>query len=190
METLCEEMDLCAYLRADPLVCHPRSFGLDVSTWAHQGELKLSREDRSRIGVILKEAADRSLRLALENGPSDLLANVLEAMSDHPAFEHLGICVDTGHAHMHSRLSVSPTLEFLRTFRNYLIHLHLHDNQGEEDEHLVPGSGTIEWAEVFKELAENRYCGQFVFELAGSDPDVSAEQAKEFVQDHLHNTVS
>lgn len=190
METLCEEMDLCAYLGADPLVCHPRSLGLDVSTWAPRWDLRLSSEDKRRIGIILKEAAARSIRIALENGPPDLLIQVLEEMADHPAFGHLGICIDTGHAHMHSRLYESPILKFIRDFRKSLIHLHVHDNHGEEDEHLVPGTGTIAWVEVFEELAKYEYDGQIVFELGESNPEDTANRARSFVQDHLRRAVS
>ncbi len=78
LPALVEEMDLCAFLGADPLVCHPRSFGLDVGTWDLRSNLLLSKEDKDLIGIILSEAAGRSLRLALENGPLDLLEQVLE----------------------------------------------------------------------------------------------------------------
>jgi sugar phosphate isomerase/epimerase len=190
LETLCEEMNLCAYLGADPLVCHPRSFGIDVSTWAPKGKRKLTAEDRSRIGVILKQACDRSLRVALENGPLNVLTQVLEVMADHPAFDHLGICIDTGHAHMHSKLYESPTLEYIRSFRDHLVHLHLHDNRGLEDEHLVPGLGTIDWPVIFAELAGYKYNGQFVFELATGDPQDSAERARNYIRDQLRTASS
>lgn len=186
MEVLREEMDLCAYLGADPLVCHPRSFGLDVSTWSAAGGLQLGREDWNRIGNILREAAARPMRLALENGPLDLLSQVLERMADHPAFNHLGICIDTGHANMHSRLYESPAQEFIRAFKSRVIHLHLHDNRGQEDEHLVPGQGTVRWPEFLVDLERTGFNGQIVFELADSDPEAAAVSARGFVQEHLH----
>jgi sugar phosphate isomerase/epimerase len=185
MEALLEEMDLCAYLGADPLVCHPRSFGLDVSTWSSRANLQLNSRDRDRIGGILREAAARSLRVALENGPLDLLSQVLELMAGHPACDHLGICVDTGHANMHGALYESPAPQFIRFFKGRLIHLHLHDNQGQEDEHWVPGQGSIRWSEVFQQIAECGYNGHIVFELSANEPEVAAEKAREFVRSHL-----
>ncbi len=101
LPALIEEMDLCAYIGADPLVCHPGSLGLKAGIQDLRSNMLLNKEDRDLIGVILSEASGRSLRLALENGPLDLLQQVLEAMADHPCFGQLGICIDTGHANMH-----------------------------------------------------------------------------------------
>lgn len=182
LETLYEEMDLCAYLGADPLVCHPRTLGLDVGTLAARWDMQLNEEDIARIADILEQAAARSLRLSLENGPPDLLTHVLEQMADHPAHDYLGICIDTGHANMHSRLYESPAPQLIRRFRSRLIHLHLHDNHGERDEHLVPGQGTIGWPSVFEELIQSGYTGQMVFELADKEPEIAAERASRFVR--------
>ncbi len=178
-----EEMDLCVFLGADTLVCHPRSFGLEVGIQDLRSNLLLSKENQDLIGVILSEAAERSLRLALENGPLDLLQQVLEAMADHPCFGQLGICIDTGHANMHGQLFESPALEFIQSFRQHLIHLHLHDNGGAKDEHQIPGRGTIDWPELFQRLQTLEFEEEIVFELRSDTPTEAAEQARAFVQD-------
>jgi sugar phosphate isomerase/epimerase len=182
LKALVEEMDFCAFLGADPLVCHPRSFGLNVSTWDQQSNVSLRKEDEELIGIILSEAAGRSIRLALENGPLDLLQQVLEAMADHPAGDHLGICIDTGHANMHGQLFESPAPEFIQYFRQHLIHLHLHDNGGVDDEHQIPGQGTIDWTELFEKLNGLQFKEEIVFELWSDTPPNAAEQARAFVQ--------
>ena len=48
-------------------------------------------------------AAARCIRLALEKRLLDLLSQVLVRMADHPAFNHLGICIDPGHANSYCR---------------------------------------------------------------------------------------
>ena len=47
----------------------------------------------------------------------------------------------------------------------HLITLHIHDNHGERDEHLLPGLGEIRWPEVLDALRDVDYPGVFMYEL-------------------------
>jgi len=184
LETLFEEIALCSFLHVDPLVCHPRSLGLDAGTWDFQSKHILREKEKKLIGRILTEAAGQSVRIALENGPMNLLEQVLEMMADHPAAGQLGICIDTGHANMHRNKLKSPALEFIRHFRHHLIHLHLHDNGGEKDDHRIPGQGTIDWTSFFHKLDNIHFKGEIVFELISDEPSKASELARAFVQNH------
>lgn len=61
----------------------------------------------------------------------------------------LRACLDTGHTHIFSRL---PIKEWIEVMGDYLAHFHIHDNFGLADDHLPPGSGSIDfsWLESFK----------------------------------------
>lgn len=71
-------------------------------------------------------------------------------------------CVDSGHAHAAAGGSVP---DHIRQFRDYVKILHLHDNNGESDQHLIPGQGTIAWKEVFAALREIGYDGYYNYEI-------------------------
>jgi sugar phosphate isomerase/epimerase len=62
-------------------------------------------------------------------------------------FKDVGICLDTGHAHMGEGVAaaIAELKPLIRT-------THIHDNHGQKDEHLWPGEGTIAWAETMQEL--------------------------------------
>lgn len=63
-------------------------------------------------------------------------------------FDNVGVTLDVGHAHL-SQSGLEHAVELLRT----RIHeMHVHDNHGVRDEHLWPGSGSIDW-ELFQRLA-------------------------------------
>jgi len=46
-----------------------------------------------------------------------------------------------------------------------IITVHLHDNDGSEDQHLVPGGGTIDWQMVRSALDSSPYDGPLMFEV-------------------------
>ena len=76
----------------------------------------------------------------------------------------LGIktCWDTGHAHT-AGLAQSHEIELLG---NTLALVHLHDNDGINDSHRLPKSGTIDWDDVFDALDEIGYDGYYNLEVA------------------------
>lgn len=180
LDTIREEIDLAAFLGADPLVVHPRSLGLEAGTWDAELSTPLDAAALERIGSILAYARPRSVRLALENGALDLLAAVAQAF---PAGgrdgvgSSLGICIDVGHANLHRARYGDAAGQFLRAFADRLIHLHVSDNDGTADQHLVPGTGTIDWPSVADTLRRIRYRGSTVLELAEPDSLAVARRA-------------
>ena len=75
----------------------------------------------------------------------------------------VGICIDTGH----SLLNKQDPSEDIRQAGRHLRALHINDNDGIMDSHLVPGRGIIDWPAVYNALKEVEYTGVFLFELYG-----------------------
>lgn len=183
-DTIREEIDLAAFLSADPLVVHPRSLGIESGTWDACLRRPLDGSDLERIAGILSYARERSVRLALENGAMDLLAAVAGAFpadGSGGAGRQLGICIDTGHANLHRDLFADPAAAFLREFGDRLVHVHVSDNSGAGDEHLVPGTGTIDWRSLAAALKRIAYRGAIVLELAQAGPSEAAGRAAGFL---------
>lgn len=78
------------------------------------------------------------------------------------------ICLDTGHcqeAHYYGGSTVQDTIKILG---EDITTLHLHDNQGFYDSHLIPmanGVGAVEWDKVFDALVDINYKGVYNWEL-------------------------
>ncbi len=88
----------------------------------------------------------------------------LEAIIDAVGMDNVAICLDTGHAHM-CGIDVPS---FIRRAGDRLLALHIADNQGVHDEHLLPyGRGTVPWTRVMQALREANYDGPFNFEVPG-----------------------
>lgn len=72
-------------------------------------------------------------------------------MVDKLGRDNLRICLDTGHAAIFEKADVARAV---RTIGQRLEAVHIHDNMGDEDQHLIPGEGIINWNEFTKALKE------------------------------------
>jgi sugar phosphate isomerase/epimerase len=78
----------------------------------------------------------------------------------------LGICLDTGHAN----LAGVDSAAFVRAAGGRLKALHIADNLGTQDNHMLPyGAGTVAWPGVMRALRETGYNGLFNFEVPGEN---------------------
>lgn len=75
---------------------------------------------------------------------------------------HFAACLDTGHA----VVAKNDPVEMLRVLGRRTKVLHIQDNLGVKDNHLIPTEGTIDWKKVATALGEIGYEGTFNFEMS------------------------
>lgn len=152
------EIDFAARVHASVLVLHPVCFGLLTPR---------DRLDVPEVRRLAEYAEHREVRLALENSDDAIwcLDRVLEEVGDDPQATNVGICIDAGHAHMSHDAGREPVRNYLERYAGQLEHVHLHDNHGGSDEHLVPGEGTIDWPRVLRTLEAIGFGGTAVLEI-------------------------
>jgi sugar phosphate isomerase/epimerase len=65
--------------------------------------------------------------------------------------------------------------------------VHASDNQGQRDDHLPPGQGNIAWRPLIDQLAQLRFEGAVILEIAGNtDAELilaNAQQARRFLRE-------
>jgi sugar phosphate isomerase/epimerase len=109
------------------------------------------------------------VRLLLENIPNDLstpekLVEMLHTLH----IPDLGVCFDTGHAHIMS--SVPDAFHMLK---DHIRSTHVHDNNKQKDEHLWPGNGSIDWPETVRLLRSAPNMPPILIEInAGEDLNI------------------
>ena len=103
--------------------------------------------------------------ICLENGGgARTRAHTLVDIIKRASRPNLGICLDTGHLN----LGGGDQAEFIRAAGPLLRALHIADNEGQTDQHLMPfGRGTVAWDTVTRELNALNYRGLFNFEIPG-----------------------
>jgi len=104
--------------------------------------------------------------ICLENVSAAPEAGDLLRIIEATGGEHLGICLDTGHLNMAS----GDQTGFIRAAGAHLQALHLADNEGQSDQHLMPyGKGTVDWPTVVHELRQLPYEALFNLEIPGEN---------------------
>ena len=128
----------------------------------------------------LSELADyikgTPLRLCLENLGSVPETHTVERIKkfiDAVGSDQVKICLDTGHLHLvNCRNEATQTqAEFIRAAGKDLCAMHITNNSGESDVHLMPYSSRvgIDWKEVVSALSEIGYNGLFNLEILGEN---------------------
>jgi len=151
-------------LGGEILVVHPGSKIKDEKMRkTHREKSKQSLEE------ILKFCERWGIKIALENTlpgkTGDSITETLETVKNINS-KNLGICLDTGHCNITSLLyNHSGVVKCLSEIKNYLCHLHVHDNFGKSDDHSPLFEGNIDWKGFVRSLKENKYSGVFLFEL-------------------------
>ena len=109
----------------------------------------------------LVAAVPENVRFAIENTPVDSgrMDIILDIVARYPA-ERVGVCLDLGHAHIQENPPAA-----VRAAGARLIHVHASDNHAGQDDHLVPGRGSIPWKNVATALREIGFSGAFTVEL-------------------------
>lgn len=95
------------------------------------------------VDALLPEARRREVALTVENGDAELIDRLFSRYAP----SELGFCFDSGHSH------IAGDMDALEAFASRLLVVHLHDNHGENDEHDLPGTGTVDWVRVRRFLS-------------------------------------
>ncbi len=100
------------------------------------------------------------VKLAFENIPGSRtsVASIVKFFEDNlvPA----GVCFDTGHANIRGTL-----YNDIEKYGVNFFTMHVHDNVGDSDSHLVPFEGNIDWERVMKLLKGVDYKWGFILEI-------------------------
>lgn len=95
---------------------------------------------------------DTGVRIALENGGTTESWNPIKGvLADYPP-DFIGLCYDCGHGNMSG-----DGLDLLEAHADRLLAIHLHDNDGTGDQHILPFMGTVDWPRLTGILAASSY---------------------------------
>jgi sugar phosphate isomerase/epimerase len=155
LKRLKESMAYANALNAKLWVFHPGN-KTGISMFYHGEDWKQNVEG---IRELHRTAKDYGLNIALENLP-EKYGFLMKQPEDFQKFyketglNDIGLVLDVGHANLERQ-----TDHFLRNLPDKIVHIHVSDNMGENDQHLGIGYGKISWqgfAETLREIAYDK----------------------------------
>jgi sugar phosphate isomerase/epimerase len=132
----------------ETLVCHA---GYDHNRYQYLADLWLEKSVAlwTWLAQGLKgEGTLLTLENVYEQDPGEMKM-LYDQMDAAPA----GFCLDTGHLHAFGR---APLTAWLEIMGDRVTQIHLHDNNGHEDEHLALGRGSFDFRTLFEYLQKER----------------------------------
>ena len=126
----------------------------------HPGDLRdprffadFTRLAQEALGLLARRAEELGVTLAVENcgqyhAGIDRSAADLRSLITQAGSPRVRACLDIGHAAVNRNAA-----ELVELLGRDIVHLHVHDNHGQRDEHLPVGRGTIDFASLAPILA-------------------------------------
>jgi len=115
--------------------------------------------------------------LLVENIPNEIssperLMELLRTLR----YDDLGVCFDTGHAHM-----MSTVHQAFGVLEGRIRSTHVHDNDSYRDSHLWPGDGTVDWEQTMQLLRTAPHNPALLMEIEGQEgQDIGSKMAGAF----------
>ncbi len=121
----------------------------------------------AQLKQLVPTAEALGVRICLENLRTSFAhVDDLLALIDAVGSPALGICLDTGHLNI-AETGLSQK-DFILRAGDKLHALHIADNEGKADQHMMPfGRGTVNWTSVMEGLSEIGYADCFNYEIPG-----------------------
>jgi len=151
-------------LKPEVLVLHSGIVG-DIKTWQLEDfwleettnfwKEEIKKYEKERIKIVIENLVEEE---------PDILIKLCNGVNS-PFF---ALCLDIGHLNVFSELSPS---NWVKRMRKRLQYVHLHDNNGEKDEHLPVGKGNIDFDNFFDSIKNNKNDIIIALELDHSTPE-------------------
>ncbi len=117
---------------------------------------------------VLEQAERSDTIISIENIFEDTPDN-LRLLAEKLGSGRFGLCFDTGHFNLFSKVSLDEWIDQTGTYIN---ELHLHDNDGKSDAHSSLGSGTFDFKRLFDLLKDRN---DILHTIEAHSPDGAAE---------------
>ncbi len=144
MERFFHVMNIAKDLKVKAVVFHSGyekwKYALNIDLWLEKSLLTWE--------PLVKKAEEIGVKIAIENIFEDEPQN-LRLLMEKMGNDNFGICFDSGHFNLFSKVSFEDWLGHLKP---YIIELHLHDNNKTSDQHLPIGEGTFDFGKLFSSM--------------------------------------
>lgn len=169
VELVCNRIHMAAELGAATVVTHIPMLPDGATNSPECDRVRLSLDE---LAPTLRKTG---IRLSFENMPDDNFEFIRQLLAEYPE-DIAGICYDCGHGNMGKGLG----LHYMESLKHRLIAVHLHDNDGVQDLHQNPFTGTVKWGELARMIKTSGYKRCVNLE-SGVWPEATEEMKSQFL---------
>jgi len=162
VELVKNRIEMVAALGSDVIILHTGSEPEDAAEKA-----AFWRQLRRSLDALEPAARQSGVRIAVENGEFDLIDKLFESYGR----DYLGLCYDAGHGNLRP-----DGLDRLAMLKRRLLSIHLHDNDGNKDQHNLPFTGTVDWPRLAGVLAASSYAKWVNLEATMRNSEIDDEE--------------
>ena len=167
-------LEISSFLGADTVVVHPLHYAeyhgaedewFERNMAFYRGLIPYCREYKIRCAVENMWRRDPRRRNIVHDTCSSIpdFLRYIDTLDD----ECMVACLDVGHVGL--PLQDDEAHDFVRALGGKRLHaLHVHDNDYQGDQHLLPYRGKMDWAELGRALGEIDYDGYLTYEVGGA----------------------
>ena len=159
LERFTHVLDISGILKPKAIVFHSGyekwKYALNIDLWLEKSLMTWQ--------PLNTRASSMGVKIAIENIFEDEPQN-LKMLMENMNSENLGICFDTGHFNLFSKV---PLEDWMSALKPYILELHLHDNNKTSDQHLPVGDGTFDFKRFF-DLLGDKNC---IYTLEAHSPE-------------------
>lgn len=161
MRAIHHSIEACAMLGIPHITIHGVFRNTDTAVDFFQENLCFCRElgetaEKFGVDILIENFQSGDYGYYLRTGRE------LRQFIDMAGIPRLHACWDTGHGNMHGRNQYPDIIEL----GSHLRALHIHDNWGTEDSHVMPFVGNANFDQILRGLTEIGYTGSFCFEAS------------------------
>ena len=162
LELVENRIEMAASLAGNVIIMH-----IPAEVEAAEGNIFWTQLRKS-LDALKPFAGSRNVRIAIENGNFDLIKCVFAEYGP----DYLGLCYDAGHGNLDPK-----GLRSLESLKDRLISIHLHDNDGNTDQHKLLFTGTVDWPRLARILALSSYKKCVSMEVLMQNSGIEEERA-------------
>ena len=128
----------------------------------------------ARFGMLAETAEKLGVNIAVENvARVDYMDKIFSLIKS----PRLKVCYDAGH-----EFCYTPEQDIVEKYKDRLAAIHLSDNFGDSDQHLLPFEGAVDWANVMRRLKRANYTGAVMIEANQEEKICSGRSAETFLR--------
>ncbi|MCL2608006.1 MAG: sugar phosphate isomerase/epimerase [Methanomassiliicoccaceae archaeon] len=160
-------IEQAAELNVNTITLHPgyQSFAVDGL------RLRSIEKAKRSIRTIDRLMNEFSMVACIENMPSFkfMIGQTAKELSELVDGTDMKICFDIGHAN-----TTGQTDEIIDALGDRIRNVHIHDNEGINDDHMTIGDGQIDFKHVLKKLS--KYKGKYIIESKSFESAVTSKE--------------